>query len=253
MQTRMDALEAGPAARPRRHRRTLAIAAALLAIAAIAVPVGVFANHQFTDVPTSNTFHGSIAKLKIAGITAGCSSTKYCPNDAVTRGQMAAFLNRAAPRGGSFKDTETPIHDDGWSDVATGTITTPGAGFIYVNVTATAYTNATTGCPCSVLLAIEVDGTSGDSFIFAETLDDSVDGVVYSLAAVSNTWMFPVSGAGTHTVAAQMYLVNGTASVDADAAMSVMWVPFDEGGDAWTSPASTTQDQGQAQPLANPR
>ncbi|MFP4555042.1 MAG: S-layer homology domain-containing protein, partial [Actinomycetota bacterium] len=56
-------------------------------------------NHDgFSDVPASNTFHNDIAKLATAGITKGCNppgNTNYCPNDHVTRGQMAAFLHRA--------------------------------------------------------------------------------------------------------------------------------------------------------------
>lgn len=36
-----------------------------------------------------------ISALAEAGITAGCSPTRYCPSDPVTRGAMAAFLHRA--------------------------------------------------------------------------------------------------------------------------------------------------------------
>lgn len=47
----------------------------------------------FTD--TAGTFQADITWLSAAGITQGCSPTKFCPNDLVTRGQMAAFLHRA--------------------------------------------------------------------------------------------------------------------------------------------------------------
>ena len=42
-------------------------------------------------------FEADIAKIAQAGITKGCTAdgTKFCPNDLVTRGQMAAFLRRA--------------------------------------------------------------------------------------------------------------------------------------------------------------
>jgi hypothetical protein len=30
--------------------------------------------------------------MAVLGITSGCSSTLYCPSDAVTRAQMAVFL-----------------------------------------------------------------------------------------------------------------------------------------------------------------
>ena len=45
-----------------------------------------------------NTFENDIDKLGTAGVTKGCNpptNDEYCPNDFVTRGQMAAFLRRA--------------------------------------------------------------------------------------------------------------------------------------------------------------
>jgi len=46
---------------------------------------------SFTDV---TTFARWIEELYQRGITGGCGGTKYCPDDPVTRGQMAAFLGR---------------------------------------------------------------------------------------------------------------------------------------------------------------
>jgi len=51
----------------------------------------------FVDDDTS-IFENDIDKLGTAGVTRGCNPPKndrFCPNDFVTRGQMAAFLNRA--------------------------------------------------------------------------------------------------------------------------------------------------------------
>ncbi|MGH8936388.1 MAG: S-layer homology domain-containing protein, partial [Acidimicrobiia bacterium] len=51
----------------------------------------------FTDDDDS-VFESDIDKLATAGITKGCNppdNTMFCPNDHVTRGQMAAFLVRA--------------------------------------------------------------------------------------------------------------------------------------------------------------
>ena len=45
-----------------------------------------------------NIFENAIDKLRVAGVTQGCNpptNNKFCPNDNVTRGQMAAFLTRA--------------------------------------------------------------------------------------------------------------------------------------------------------------
>jgi S-layer family protein len=49
----------------------------------------------FADVPVGNPQHRFVEALARAGITAGCGSGNYCPNSAVTRGQMAVFLSVA--------------------------------------------------------------------------------------------------------------------------------------------------------------
>jgi S-layer family protein len=52
---------------------------------------------SFVDVPTSDPFFQYIEALKASGITAGCiqSPPKFCPDEALTRGQMAVFLAKA--------------------------------------------------------------------------------------------------------------------------------------------------------------
>ena len=81
--------------RSRARRRIAAIGVVVLMLA---LPVAVSASHIFSDVPTSNTFHASISTLYGARITGGCGGGKYCPNAAVTRGSMAAFLVRGLGR-----------------------------------------------------------------------------------------------------------------------------------------------------------
>jgi hypothetical protein len=55
------------------------------------------ATEKFRDVATTDTFAAPIGALAAAGITKGCNSagTLFCPDENVTRGQMAAFLTRA--------------------------------------------------------------------------------------------------------------------------------------------------------------
>lgn len=50
---------------------------------------------SFADVPTSHPFFQFIEAMAASGITAGCGGGNYCPNDPLTRGQMAVFLSRA--------------------------------------------------------------------------------------------------------------------------------------------------------------
>ena len=50
---------------------------------------------EFSDVPVNNVHAANIQRLLDAGITAGCAEGVFCPNDPVTRDQMATFLTRA--------------------------------------------------------------------------------------------------------------------------------------------------------------
>jgi hypothetical protein len=53
------------------------------------------ATATFNDVPTTHLFYQYIEALAASGITAGCGGGNYCPDAAVTRGQMAVFLSKA--------------------------------------------------------------------------------------------------------------------------------------------------------------
>ena len=71
----------------------------------------------FTDVPSSHPFFQWIQKLRDLGVTSSCGSTaagqQYCPDDPVTRGQMAVFIIR--DRFGSstaFNYSTTPLFTD---------------------------------------------------------------------------------------------------------------------------------------------
>lgn len=80
---------------PKRLRLVLAAAAAL----ALTVPTAVLAANGFEDVPESNVFRNDIAWLAEADVTRGCNppqNTRFCPEDSVTRQQMAAFMHRLA-------------------------------------------------------------------------------------------------------------------------------------------------------------
>ena len=46
----------------------------------------------FNDVPTSHPFFQFVEALSKSGITGGCGGGNYCPDQPLTRGQMAVFL-----------------------------------------------------------------------------------------------------------------------------------------------------------------
>jgi hypothetical protein len=129
--------------------------------AALALPVGALAGHRFTDVPTTHTFHGNIDNLADAGITAGCGPTSFCPEAPVSRGQMAAFLNRGLGRVASKVVSAQPSSG---GEITVGTIsitpgTAPGAGttgkqFVAVRFDGFAAATSTVGCPCTMTLQL---------------------------------------------------------------------------------------------------
>jgi hypothetical protein len=55
----------------------------------------VYQGIDFLDVPSNNPFYNEIGKLSARGVTLGCGGGNFCPNDPVTREQMAAFIVRA--------------------------------------------------------------------------------------------------------------------------------------------------------------
>lgn len=81
----------------------------------------------FTDDETS-IFEDAINRLAASGITKGCGPAAYCPEDTVTRGQMAAFLVRGlgyTDNGGGdlFTDDDTSIFENDIDRLATAGVT----------------------------------------------------------------------------------------------------------------------------------
>lgn len=75
-------------------------------LGAVAVP-RVLGPGGFVD--TAGHPHGTnIGKVADAGITSGCAPERFCPNDAVSRGQMATFLKRAY----RLPDASSPTFSD---------------------------------------------------------------------------------------------------------------------------------------------
>lgn len=75
----------------------------------------------FTDVPAGSTFDKYIGNIKELGITQGCTTTTtYCPQDKVTREQMAAFLTRTFKLDTSdFIPNDFQTHEMDFKDVPT--------------------------------------------------------------------------------------------------------------------------------------
>jgi hypothetical protein len=65
---------------------------------------GAYSSDVFSDVPSEAFYHNDVTWLANTGLTAGCGGGKFCPERAVTRGQMAVFLHKlvSATRTGHF-------------------------------------------------------------------------------------------------------------------------------------------------------
>lgn len=50
----------------------------------------------FNDVTLADSFCSNVQWVRNRGVTSGCGGGAYCPSSNVTRGQMAAFMNRLA-------------------------------------------------------------------------------------------------------------------------------------------------------------
>lgn len=85
--------------------------------------------NRFTDVDGDDWWAPYVERLAVLGVTTGCDTSplRYCPNESVTRAQMATFLTRGfglepgAPFG--FVDTEGNTHAAGIDALAAAGIT----------------------------------------------------------------------------------------------------------------------------------
>jgi hypothetical protein len=90
----------------------------------------------FADVPASNQFAPWIEQLAGFQITGGCGSGDYCPDNPVTRAQMAVFLLKAEHGSayvppacaGIFGDVTCPSQFANWIEQLSAAGITGGCG-----------------------------------------------------------------------------------------------------------------------------
>jgi hypothetical protein len=159
--------------RPHRGRFFLIGCIALLAALA---PLGLLAgsSQPFADVDPNSVHYTNIIAIRQAGITNGCNpaANLYCPNNNVTRQEMASFLARTAGIGGNppvanaltlsglpanaFSRTNSNgfgftnpgqgiALTKSWQTLTSTTLNIPTNGFVFVIGTTHLYWNGTTG------------------------------------------------------------------------------------------------------------
>jgi hypothetical protein len=227
---------------------------------ALGIPLGiVLASHQFTDVPTSHLFHADIDAIADAGVTTGCATnpSRYCPDRFVTRGEMAAFLNRlgalapgsspkvnaskvggyaanelvrAAGASGSATPVAITSTEPTYQDTISFTIVAPKAGFVLVTASVTAQ-NTAISCAvfeCGVFARLRHVQTN----TLSPAVVVSVHGTVTPTQTASATQTFAVS-AGTHTFTLQVARGNASQSPSyLSPQMTGLFVPFGSSGGA---------------------
>ncbi|HTY40587.1 MAG TPA: S-layer homology domain-containing protein, partial [Thermoanaerobaculia bacterium] len=68
----------------------------------------------FGDVPLTDPGYQYIEALSASGVTAGCGGGNFCPDQSVTRRQMAVFLSRALGLAYGFGTIETNVQVPEW-------------------------------------------------------------------------------------------------------------------------------------------
>jgi hypothetical protein len=212
----------------------------------LALPVMVSASHVFNDVPTSHTFHTAISRLYGARLTSGCTATRFCPGANVTRGQMAAFLNRGLGRG-AVDVGGSGLADD-WATFNDNVLATVdllhggspgGTGHVLVTASAAAYTTLAGTCPCELSIWL-VDENSGEESAGAfqvitdvATPPDSNDTQWYEgSAAVTHLFSVASGVTGTYHLGAS---INPTTAPTGDTAgvewnLTAVYIPFGANG-----------------------
>ena len=246
---------------PKRWVRTAMVVATT---ALIVAPLTAIASHTFNDVGDSNTFHNDIDWLAGAGITKGCNpptNDQFCPNDAVTRGQMAAFMKRFAgyidaedgtPGEADNADTLDGKHanqmvrvetgsgganigESGSAEVAPTSVSVPSQGYIVMTATFEADLGNCCG-DAGANLQFVVNGTPvGPIWLHEWELAEERNAVSVQFADA-----FP---AGTHEVALRVTRTAGFVNAD-NAVMTLMWTPFDGTGSTPTVTGATFEPLG---------
>jgi hypothetical protein len=109
----------------------------------------------FTDVPPGSFGFKWIQKLRDLGITSGCTATTFCPDDSVTRAQVAIFIIRAR------YGTATPFNYNPTADFTD----VPSIAFGFAWIQRMAQDHITEGCESNIYCPSD-PVTRGDMAIF---------------------------------------------------------------------------------------
>lgn len=217
-------------------------------VAVTLVPAAAGAAGVFDDVPAGHTFEADIEWLASVDVTKGCNpptNTQYCPDDPVTRGQMAAFLHRlstnvvdaATVDGMDSSDLVSVfgvtggIQDDflapGLVSLVADTIEVPVDGFLQVTAVVYASDDATMSNAGILVAQIDVDDDGVTPQLLSRSSVCALSQEDCHVETVTMTTVVPVT-AGTHTVDV-LGLEAGYGTYIGTTSLATIFTPFGRG------------------------
>jgi hypothetical protein len=151
---------------PARFSRRWKLLGAALVACVVAAPIGVLANDKFNDVPFG-AGHEEVSQVADAGIARGCGSASlnnFCPQNNVTRLQMAQFLSRTGGSASGVKHNDPSgalLGGDSPTTILTLDATVPGLigpgrnQRVKVDASVTVRAASTADCPCEATLFLQ--------------------------------------------------------------------------------------------------
>ena len=218
----------------------------LLVVALFAVPAaGVIAQSVFDDVPDTSTHLDGVSFVAESGVSVGCDeNNNFCPDDVVTRDQMATFLYRLS---GNDPATPPSVHaaaaDSATAADAATFADTAGNAEALGGVAAEDLLGAVNGVACADDGGCSDIAPSTETIVLQVGVSAPSDGVVvaqYSMtgqsdaASTLHTWLtleesdtcnFVAEPASPLPGSWHVRSFDGTATFDGASAASVFGVP----------------------------
>ena len=209
----------------------------LCSLAAIAIAAPASAAGQFEDVGVNATHRAAIGDVADAGITAGCSDSRFCPDEPVNRGQMASFLTRAGTRSAFGTDVTALSAANGHDGVAASTTVTSsaatgGSSTVTLNGSVTLYADSTEGgnvsaCPCEIEAFIYQDSDESQGPSGWAQLPGTFASSGRATTSVPVTWMTTIPSGTSETFRIAVFINDASPTgVQAEGALTALVSPF---------------------------
>lgn len=222
--------------RPERPPRRWLRVAVIAALLALALPTAVAASDRFADLGSGDPHHDAVGTLIDAGITTGCGSApeRYCPSQAVTRGQMGSFLARGLSRGYFDTNVADLTGNPGSGEPASVTVeaggATGGTGFVVLHGSVTVYSEGgVSSCPCEIEAFIYRAGDDAQGPSSWSQLPGQVTAGGRAATSLAVGWTAAVPTGTSETYRIAVFVNDGSPSgARAEASLSAIYVPFGE-------------------------